>query len=96
MKHKHLWGALLPIALIATVPAQAALTLTAAGIADGFTLSTFATTNPGNTGCCVGPFGVAVATNGNIIVSTGAGPTVRLFGRGRPNGWFGPVHQQHE
>ena len=48
-------------------------TLTAAGIADGFTLTTFATTNPGNTGCCAGPFGVAVASTGNIIVNTGAG-----------------------
>lgn len=25
--------------------------------------------NPGNTGCCGGPFGVAVANNGNVIVS---------------------------
>lgn len=50
----------------------ATLTLTPAGIADGFTLTTFATTNPGNTGCCSGPFGVAVASNGNIIVSTGS------------------------
>jgi hypothetical protein len=48
-------------------------TLTAAGMADGFTLTTFATTNPGNTGCCAGPFGVAVASTGNIIVNTGAG-----------------------
>jgi len=48
-------------------------TLTAAGIADGFTLTTFATTNPGNTGCCTGPFGVAVASTGDIIVNTGAG-----------------------
>lgn len=43
------------------------LTLTPTGVADGFTLSTFATLNPGNTG--FGPFGVAVASNGNIIVS---------------------------
>src|SRR5215813_771581 len=53
-------------------PAEAALALTAAGIADGFTLSTFATTNPGNTGCCAGPFGIAV-TGGNVIVGTGSG-----------------------
>ena len=45
-------------------------TLTAAGTADGFTLTTFATTNPGNVGCCAGPFGVAVASDGNIIVSS--------------------------
>ena len=49
------------------------LSLTAAGTTDGFTLSTFATTNPGNTGCCGGPFGIAVASTGNIIVGTGGG-----------------------
>jgi hypothetical protein len=48
-------------------------TLTAAGMADGFTLTTFATPSPGNSGCCNGPFGVAVASTGNIIVNTGAG-----------------------
>ena len=46
-------GSLAP-AVMAQVP-----TLTAAGMADGFTLTTFATTNPGNIGCCAGPFGVA-------------------------------------
>jgi hypothetical protein len=60
-------GGLAP-ALMAQLP-----TLTAAGTADGFTLTTFATTNPGNTGCCAGPFGVAVASSGNIIVGTGSG-----------------------
>lgn len=54
------------------------LVLTAAGVNDGFSLSTFATTNPGNTGCCAGPFGVAVASSGNIIVSTGSG-TLYVF-----------------
>jgi hypothetical protein len=60
-------GGLAP-AVLGQVP-----TLTAAGMADGFTLTTFATTNPGNTGCCAGPFGVAVASSGNIIVATGSG-----------------------
>jgi hypothetical protein len=46
------------------------LTLTALGIGDGFTLTTFATTNPGNTGCCAGPFGVAAA-GGQVIVGIG-------------------------
>jgi outer membrane protein assembly factor BamB len=55
-------------AVMAQVP-----TLTAAGITDGFTLTTFATTNPGSTGCCAGPFGVAVASSGNIFVGTGSG-----------------------
>jgi PEP-CTERM motif len=49
------------------------LTLTSQGIADGFTLSTFATTNPGNIGCCGGPFGVAMTSNGNVLVNTGSG-----------------------
>jgi hypothetical protein len=60
-------GGLAP-AVMAQVP-----TLTAAGMADGFTLTTFATTNPGNRGCCAGPVGVAVASTGNIIVGTGSG-----------------------
>lgn len=60
-------GGLAP-AVMAQVP-----TPTAAGITDGFTLTTFATTNPGNTGCCGGPFGVAVASSGNIIIGTGSG-----------------------
>jgi hypothetical protein len=51
------------------------IALTAKGVADGFTLSTFATTNPGNTGCCGGPFGVSVTNNGSVIVSTGSGPS---------------------
>ncbi len=47
--------------------------LTAQGIADGFQLSTFATTNPGNTGCCAGPFGIGVNSAGNVLVGTGSG-----------------------
>lgn len=62
-----LFGGLAP-AVMGQLP-----TLTADGIADGFTLTTFATTNPGNTGCCSGPFGVAVASTAHIIVNTGAG-----------------------
>jgi hypothetical protein len=48
-------------------PAQAALTLTADAVNLGFSLTTFATINPGSTG--FGPFGIAVAPNGNVIVS---------------------------
>jgi len=51
------------------------LALTSAGTTDGFTLTTFATTDPGNTGCCNGPFGVAVTNAGSILVATGAGPS---------------------
>jgi hypothetical protein len=66
-------GAVSAFALLAA-PANATLMLTAAGIADGFTLTTFATTNPGNSGCCAGPFGVAVNGAGNVVVGTGSGP----------------------
>jgi hypothetical protein len=48
--------------------------LTPDGIADGFGLSTFATTNPGDAGCCNGPFGIGVNSAGNVLVGTGAGP----------------------
>ena len=58
------------LALVSPVNA-ATLTLTPAGVAAGFTLSTFATMDPGNTGCCSGPFGLAVAGNGNVLVSNG-------------------------
>ena len=67
---------LIPALAAFLVPGQAfcnSLSLTSAGTADGFTLSTFATTNPGNVGCCGGPFGIAVASTGNIIVGTGSG-----------------------
>jgi hypothetical protein len=67
-----LFGSLIMLSATAT-NIHASLVLTATGIADGFTLSTFATTNPGNTGCCAGPFGVAVTANGNVIVSIGNG-----------------------
>ena len=53
-------------------PASATLTLTPTGIADGFTLTTFATFP--TSGCCSGPFGMAVTNNGNVIVSLGSGP----------------------
>lgn len=70
---------LLLAALVVTFVAQQGyangLTLTAAGVADGFTLSTFATLTVGDTG--FGPFGVAVASSGNIIVSNF--PTGKLY-----------------
>jgi hypothetical protein len=62
------------LGLLAAHPAGATLALTPDGIADGFVLSTFATTNPGNTGCCSGPFGLGVNSAGNVLVGTGAGP----------------------
>jgi PEP-CTERM motif len=68
----------LAVGLFAAHPAGATLALTPDGIADGFVLSTFATTNPGNTGCCSGPFGLGVNSAGNVLVNTGAG-TLYVF-----------------
>ena len=46
------------------------LTLTPQGVADGFTLSQFAFLNPGfENSFNLGPFGVAYAGNGKVIVS---------------------------
>jgi len=64
----------LAASLLFSNPASATLALTAAGIADGFVLTTFATVAPGNTGCCTGPFGVAVNGAGNVVVGMGSGP----------------------
>lgn len=47
--------------------AEAALTLTAAGLSNGFSLSLFADGFPA-TGYCCGPLGVATSPNGKIIV----------------------------
>ena len=60
-------------------PAHACLTLTAIGIADGFTLSTFAITDPANVGTFNGgPFGVTVV-GGNVLVSDSAQSTLLVF-----------------
>jgi hypothetical protein len=47
--------------------AKAALTLTAAGIADGFSLSLFADTPGPATGCC-GPLGIATNNLGQVVL----------------------------
>src|SRR4030081_3819577 len=60
-------------------PGASAQVLTAAGVADGFTLTTFATLDPGNTGCCSGPFGIAVASNGNILVDNNLTSSIYAF-----------------
>ena len=74
---RSLAGLVLQAALLATVVGKAAadpLTLTPTGIADGFTLTTFATVDPQNAGTFnLGPFGVAVASNGNVIVGNNPG-----------------------
>lgn len=72
----------LPTLCASLIPAQAlsnSLALTQQGIADGFTLTTFAKTTPGYTGCCSGPFGIAVASTGNVIVGTGSASSLYVF-----------------
>jgi hypothetical protein len=71
----------LAMLFVATPVGRAAtLTLTPAGIADGFTLTTFATLNPGAQNTFnFGPFGVAVASNGNVIVSNDPNSTRYAF-----------------
>src|SRR5579864_3375098 len=78
--HLSLWASVLIMAFTLAPLSAGVLTLTAAGVADGFTLTTFATLNPGlvNTGN-FGPFGVAVSANGNIIVSNEPNATRYAF-----------------
>ncbi len=70
-------GVALAVSLLA-IPANAILHLTPDGITDGFTLTTFATMDPGNTGCCGGPFGVAVSGT-SVIVSNGINNSISVF-----------------
>lgn len=62
-------------ALAAGGAARADMVLTAAGVAEGFTLTTFATGFPSNG---LGPLGIAFPTTGGVLVSDGPG-NVRRF-----------------
>jgi sugar lactone lactonase YvrE len=64
------------LALAVGGPVRAQLTLTAAGVAQGLSLSTFATGFPSDGG--VGPLGIAFPTTGGVLVSDYPG-NVRLF-----------------
>jgi hypothetical protein len=61
-------GVALVLALTAVTPARADLTLTTDGINLGFTLSKFITTVGFNGNGCCGPLGLAVNSDGNVIV----------------------------
>ncbi|MBV8034468.1 PEP-CTERM sorting domain-containing protein [Roseateles sp.] len=64
-----IWG-FAAAAIALSTPAQAGLTLTAAGTSNGFSLSTFANfSSITGGGCCGGPFGIAVSGGGNVLVS---------------------------
>ena len=67
------------VASMGTTANAQTLTLTPAGISFGFTLSTFATLDPGNTGCCDGPFGVALAAPDRVLVYNNLDGTRYVF-----------------
>ena len=78
--HSKLFAGLLALILIAVIgtarPAQAQLTLTPAGTALGFSLSTFASGFPSES--TIGPLGITFLSAGGILVSDYPG-NVRLF-----------------
>lgn len=79
----HLSAAVLAAALFGLTPgvARADLTLTAAGVADGFTLTSFATgfpTSGGLAGCC-GPLGMATNSLEQVVVNDHFTGTNHLF-----------------
>src|SRR4051794_7179713 len=61
--------------LVATQPAQAVLTLTSAGVADGFHLDSFVT-GFGQSVFGVGPLGMAVTNDGHVLVNAAGGDGV--------------------
>lgn len=77
---KNHYAALIALSVLGTTQAQAALTLTADGVALGFTLSEFVSTNPGYDGCCSGPFGIAMdAASGHVMVNVAGSGTRYVF-----------------
>ena len=77
LKCTSLAGTLIVTALFGAVDARADLALTPAGIANGFVLTKFATGLPSfNT---EGPFGITLASNGNVIAFDFASSTNYIF-----------------
>ena len=62
----------------ANLRAAGTLTLTATGTNAGFSLTTFATINPGATGN-TGPYGVGVTSDGNVFVNNYSNNTLYIF-----------------
>ncbi|MBV8405758.1 MAG: PEP-CTERM sorting domain-containing protein [Gammaproteobacteria bacterium] len=58
---------------------SAQMTLTSAGTADGFTLSTFASDLPSYGAGSEGPFGIASTSAGNILVDVSPNSTIYVF-----------------
>jgi len=82
---KSLFLAFFGATLLAALPAQAALTLTAAGIAKGFNLTLFVDQAP-NTGFCCGPLGVATNNLGQVVLQD--------YSNGK-NNVFADIDNQH-
>jgi hypothetical protein len=70
-------AAILMAALSAT-PAHAGMVLTPAGTAAGFSLSDYADGFP-STGYCCGPLGIAVNSDGNVMVQSWGDGTIKVF-----------------
>lgn len=66
------------MACMAITPAQAGMVLTSDGVADGFSLSLFAD-GYSSTGYCCGPLGIAVNSDGNVMVQSWGDGTIKLF-----------------
>src|SRR5690349_21024702 len=77
LKCTSLVGTLIVTALFGGATARADLALTPAGIADGFVLTTFASGLPNI--ITEGPFGVTLASNGNVIAFDFASSTRYVF-----------------
>ena len=82
---KMLFLALFGAMLLASLPARAGLTLTAAGIAKGFNLTLFVDQAP-NTGFCCGPLGIATNSLGQVVLQD--------YGNGK-NNVFADIDNQH-
>lgn len=78
MKNTVYFAALASISALSLIvkQAKADMSLTGAGVADGFTLTTFASGFP--TSNSIGPFGVAFTTTGGVMTTDGPG-NIRLF-----------------
>ncbi len=71
---KHALAATLgAAAVLATTPADAAMTLTATALTQGWSLSTFASGLP-SSGYCCGPLGLEFPTTGGVLVANFTGP----------------------
>ncbi len=77
---KNYHAVLIALSTLGATQAQAALTLTTDGVALGFTLSEFVSTNPGYNSCCDGPFGIAMDTaSGHVMVNVAGSSTRYVF-----------------